>query len=52
MNKNKSGLEMDTALNESIAASALTTEILTELDFEDWLDANHIYVGNLHSLTV
>jgi hypothetical protein len=44
-------LEMDTALNDSLAACCLTEEILVELDFEDWLEANHVYVGNLNSLT-
>ena len=42
-------LKMDTALNDAIAASCLTEEILTELDFEDWLTENHVYTGNLHS---
>jgi len=41
-------MEMDTVLNNDIAYTCLIEEILIELDFEDWLEENHVYTGNLN----
>ena len=47
MTKNPSGLKMDHSLNTALAHSTLTEEIIVELNFEDWLEDNHVYTGNL-----